>query len=171
MRSELDRNMKARSMMNHALALFLISEIGNIEFSFLKYDEEVGQNTAVKFQMQDVKSFNDNEISFSGCMTKGYNNAVLDKGAVIKYNFQTMTFSHSTWVQRNKREVGLTFITKGVSGTKNIATLHKLLYFLDIFKEAKKKAITSLSNMQSLNEFYTALMSILEDLKKENEQP
>ena len=154
--------MKARSMMNHALALFLISRMGNVEFSFLKYDDEVGQNTAVKFQMQDVKSFNSNEISFSGCLTKGYNNAVLDKGAVVKYNFGTKIFSHSSWVQRNKKDSALTFPTKGECGKSNVATLHNVLFLIDEFNEAKQRTIETLTNIQSLQELYTTLLSFLD---------
>lgn len=166
-RNELDRNMKARSMMNHALALFLINRMGNIEFYFLKYDDEIGQNTAVKFQMQDIKSFNANEITFSGCLTKGYNNAVLNKGAVVKYDFNTKVFSHSTWVQRNKRDMPMVFITKGQSGQKNVATLHRLLFLVDEFGKAKKEAIESMTTMQTLQEFYDTLMLILQKITEE----
>ena len=141
-----NHNKKARVLRNKILTKYILDEIGNIHFRFMKYDDSVGYPVACDFDMTEIKDCNKDHISLQGVMEIPTNKGIINRGCVITYKFSTDKFYHSTYVNRNKKDVELVLPTDGEVGMPNSAMKNRLVFLVeDYLKRCDKNYNTILS--------------------------
>lgn len=161
-----NHNNNARILRNKLLTHYILQEIGNIHFTFLKYDRGVDKLVAVTFDMVQVKECTKDGFALRGVMKMPTNNQVVDKNADVFYDNNSKQFTSYTYENGNRKRDLLTLPTNGSLNLSNDATYKRLIYLVEDFINVCDICIEESNGNLSIQEFYKAVSSKMNEKYK-----
>lgn len=146
-------NNKARILRNRLLTHYILQEIGEVQFTFLKYDRGIGRNVAVTFDMSEVSECKDSGFKLRGILRLPTNHKMIDKNADVTYDFETKRFHCLTYENGNRKKDELILPIRGELNLSNVSLYNRLILLIEDFLNACQICINELGKETSLKEF------------------